>query len=294
MRSPITKFVEIQPLSESAREQARTVQAEVQAKYGPHYAELEKALARIGDTPAKAMQRILSWVRCDLSALSQGDWFNLRYEIAIFVQTGPLGLKVPIRQGTTQKDWSWRLRKKGVDVPDETPEKEIQQRRLPSAEAVQELLDGVGRHLEELIQTGETGFPQPKATLRVLHLKEQDRVASLLLPDLTEEDTRENAFWFYFANLLTLYAYRIRRCPESGHPKCQSIFLADRRNQEYCGVRCRSRVASRQYRGTPPDRIGKQGRPSKKEMEERKRKRRKLLAGRRYRGASRRKARKRG
>ncbi len=270
-------------------DQRREVAAVVEARYGQHHRDLEKARLRIGDNPIKAMEWALRFGQEDLSALSEENLRDLRYEIAIFAQVGPQGMERPLPQGTTTQDWSWRLREKGEVAPWEPAEKEIELRRLPPLEALKELHDGIVQHVDELIRTGRTEFPRTSGKLVIQYSDDHDCAVNYFHPLMSKEDTRENAFWSFFAHLLTSRAHRIRRCTE-----CRRVFLAGRRNQHYCTVRCQSRVASRKYRNTPPDRVGKRGRPSKKEIEGRKRKRRKLRAKRRHKETIQRKARKRG
>jgi len=67
-----------------------------------------------------------------------------------------------------------------------------------------------------------------------------------------------DAFRYILVYLLGHFSKDLRRCPE-----CQKRFLARRYNQVFCGVRCQNRVAARKSRATPPDRVGKRGRPVK-------------------------------
>ena len=74
-------------------------------------------------------------------------------------------------------------------------------------------------------------------------------------------ENAERALLYGLWLTLSECAHRIRRCPE-----CAKAFLATRSNQRYCLPSCQIRVASRKYLGTPPERLGKRGRPSKKDM----------------------------
>lgn len=72
----------------------------------------------------------------------------------------------------------------------------------------------------------------------------EDTPDALLVTDVT----------FFFEGLFR----KLRRCPE-----CQKIFLRRRKDKGFCSKPCQVRVAVRRLRNTPPDRIGKRGRPPK-------------------------------
>lgn len=63
-------------------------------------------------------------------------------------------------------------------------------------------------------------------------------------------------FEYHLSDILTKFALLILQCPE-----CKTIFLASRKNKQFCSVRCQSRLNMRKYRGTPLERVGKRGRP---------------------------------
>lgn len=64
-------------------------------------------------------------------------------------------------------------------------------------------------------------------------------------------------FEYHLSDMLAKFALLIYQCPE-----CKTIFLASRKNKQFCSVRCQSRLNMRKYRGTPSERIGKRGRPA--------------------------------
>jgi len=71
-------------------------------------------------------------------------------------------------------------------------------------------------------------------------------------------ETPVDAFKFILIYLLGNFHKDITRCAE-----CMKVFIARRYNQAYCSTRCQNRVAARKRRATPPDRVGKRGRPAK-------------------------------
>ena len=70
-------------------------------------------------------------------------------------------------------------------------------------------------------------------------------------------DDLTGAFNLVFFETLDNVGHLLGTCSE-----CGRLFIADRRNQRYCTLRCQTRVASRKYLATPEDRVGKRGRPS--------------------------------
>jgi len=66
----------------------------------------------------------------------------------------------------------------------------------------------------------------------------------------------ESSFQYYAALLLLDHADWLRQCRD-----CQTIFLAGKRNQTFCGDNCRGRWNTRRVRKTKPERYWKRGRP---------------------------------
>ena len=119
---------------------------------------------------------------------------------------------------------------------------------LPTEEELHVLQEFVSERLDEIVRTGVTRFPAISLALQVE--KKGHTLGLVELPD--------QAFAFVFANLLGDQVKNIRHCPE-----CQKRFLAHRYNQSFCTTKCQNRAAARKYRNTPPDRVGKRGRPRK-------------------------------
>ena len=80
------------------------------------------------------------------------------------------------------------------------------------------------------------------------------------LPEYTQTvvmaDSPEDLFRLAAQEHLIPVMTNVFRCPE-----CQRIFLRGRKDQGFCSKTCQVRVGVRRLRNTPPDRIGKRGRP---------------------------------
>jgi hypothetical protein len=82
-----------------------------------------------------------------------------------------------------------------------------------------------------VFDAGKLGFEGGRA-LSYRDAKLEDAVLRVALDDLYEDVEA---------------ALRIQRCEE---PECLMVFLAERKNQKYCGHRCANKMASRVYRKT--------------------------------------------
>ena len=205
--------------------------------------ELHKAYTRIGTSPKAWMQWILKFADCDLGALSAGGWMDLRYEVALFTFVGP--------------PEAWKI---GHFIVAPTQwghmhHGSFQHCVLPTSEEVEQCQAITNQHLAQLLQLGSTHFPPFLGTMVV-----SDTTQVHLGPLAVSPETRLLSFLHGLACSLAIHAAGIRRC--SG---CQTRFLANRRDQHFCSVRCLSRFNMRKYRGTPPERIGKRGRPPKRD-----------------------------
>ena len=202
---------------------------------------LQKASNRIGGTPKAWMQWLLQFAARDLAALSTGGWMDLRYEIALFTIVAP--------------PQAWKLGRyvfasTGMGPMDGPP----WYYNVPTPEEVGEFQAETQQHLDELIQTNRTTFPVLHAGLAVFHDTELDLGVLAVAPEAIGA-----SFLYGLARLLEIHAPRLRLCTS-----CRARFLANRRGQRFCSLRCQSLFNMRKYRGTPPERIGKRGRPPKK------------------------------
>ena len=202
--------------------------------------ELQKASRRIGRTPKAWMNWILKFARTELHGLSTGGWMDLGYEIALFTLVGPpeamqVGRSIASRAHERETEGSpWLC-------------------RLPEPKEVAALQALADHHVEALITTRTTDFPPFQARMRVENDPRHDLGSLIVSPKTTRQ-----SFLYGLARLLAIHAARLRRCPS-----CAMRFLANRRDQQYCSIRCLSRITMRRHRGTPPERFGKRGRPPK-------------------------------
>ncbi len=202
--------------------------------------ELEKASNRIGRTSKAWMRWLLQFAGQDLSTLSTGGWLNLRYEIALFTIVGP---------AQAWKLGRYTFASTGMGPMDGPPWYYV----VPTREQVKEFQLETQHYLDELIHTHRATFPVLHAELVVFHDAQLDQGVLAVAPEAIE-----TSFLYGLARLLEIHAPRLRRCTT-----CGARFLASRRRQRFCSPRCQSVFNMRKYRGTPPERIGKPGRPPK-------------------------------
>lgn len=201
--------------------------------------ELHKAYTRIGTSPKAWMQWILKFADCDLGELSAGGWMNLRYEVALFTLVGPPEAWKIGHFIVAPTQWGYMQSSSQLCV-------------LPTSQEVEQCQAITNQHLAQLLQMGSTQFPPFLGTMIISDTTTQVHLGPLAV----SPKTRLLSFLQGLACLLAIHAAGIRRC--SG---CEARFLANRRDQHFCSVRCLSRLNMRKYRGTPPERIGKRGRP---------------------------------
>lgn len=239
--------------------------------------ELLKAMDRIwgipGQTPEFRSQHLMEWIlkftHTDLETISAGDWSNLRYEIAAFSEYGTPGTGLTSAENIQMgSDWQ-DLNLTSLDELQSNPTYVhiFEFQNLPEKNTVQELQRITLKHIEGLIIKGAAAFPLPQITIHILNIDRLGKTEIQLrdgtfkpveigwMKYVSASSPRES-FIYYLATMLSKYAPRLRRCPG-----CQTVFLADRKNQEYCSTKCQSRTFMRKLRGTPPERAGKRGRP---------------------------------
>ncbi len=231
------------------------------AVWKTHFEELCKAVDRVGTGPEMSMLWFLQFAKTDLSGLSSGDWSNLRYEIEALTRINIFSISKNTMAINSIKDWT------GLASPDEIRQSRSYAQvwalqKLPSVKAAYTLQDKTRDHIYGIIDNGKTALHLSKLHI---HIFDMDRTGRATINDSRISlgwgkrlscDSIESIFGFRLIELLAQFAPRIRRCPE-----CTKVNLADRRNQKFCSVKCQSRSYMRKYRDTPPDRIGKPGRP---------------------------------
>lgn len=270
----------------------------LQKKYSAEY---DKAVDRIyGDLRQTLKHRhgltigwVLRFVNMNLESLSDGDWNNLAHEIVCFTEWGIDYCEYDLHKEdriTSRQDWYFLASPDKRQSPSGiTTERMFWLKRIPSRHMIEELQRVTIKHITQLLANGETTFVIPETKVSVSKigarivtskLKELDGLAITFdkVEEYVESDgsrkfecliyedrgrrmvsakTPLTVFEYNLSEILTKFAPFISQCPE-----CKIIFLASRKNKQFCSVRCQSRVNMRKYRNTPPERVGKRGRPT--------------------------------
>lgn len=115
---------------------------------------------------------------------------------------------------------------------------------LPNLTGIQEVRDGIARHLNELADGKGTFLGPFQTSLTVSFHHIHDAYGRQEIPrhiiyrgEIGEEAVigHPRSLLIHMTKLLEIYCDQIRRCPH-----CHAIFLQFRRQQEYCGRRCQS------------------------------------------------------
>lgn len=255
--------------------------------------EFKKAEYRLRGDPRQSqasrygnvMEWVIRFAQLDLASLSTGDWNNLRYEIICFTKLGKMGddtIDDTINDKIDIKTLAnWPVTESDVPVS--------LAKHFPAKDVVAGLQKTVLTHIIQLLEVGRTTFSMAEIGISVSKIMYQMKSSHKTLDrELTTEikydkveeiksggflytkyatdcghkiisaKTPVTVFEYYLVDMLTTFAPLISRCPE-----CKTIFLASRSNQQFCSTRCLSRLSMRKYRNTPPERIGKPGRPAR-------------------------------
>lgn len=196
--------------------------------------ELFKAAERLGKNPDECMRWVLKFAQADLANYSDGQWTDLCAEVDVFTSRGPL-----IRTGRgfvhlgAAFDWS------GPPPEEALPKgKWVAFTFHPSRKQVTALQEHTKEILEAFAQNEEI-----KLVLGPLHIYLEPWRAFRSGGLSFKTHTPADAFGFHLTLLLSHYHGRVRSCKA-----CSTMFLADRRNQQYCTTRCLSRVTQRRWR----------------------------------------------
>lgn len=196
-----------------------------------HDHEMKKALQRIREGADGEVGWLTRFVQTDLEALSPSEWMVLAYEVATFAATGASGAKMLPIVGQQENGWS-------VQVLPPT----AWHWSLPSRQEAKQLQTLLRHYLQQFWEKGYARMRFYDLTLIAFgpgYLDERRGVVSVYARRPAKE------FEYRAAYLLARDGWRIRRCRE-----CQRIFLAIRRDQLYCDIRCQMRVASRKWRAS--------------------------------------------
>jgi hypothetical protein len=190
----------------------------------------------------------------DISSLSHGQLSDLQYELNFLVydvsRFPTEGTNTPVFDRVT--DWPDSARQ-NQESPSLHSEIADQFRgRLPSEATVVKLHQLTTKHFRELLKNGKTEMTLPTHTkLTLFFLKGQNVVTA----DLSINSDPETLYEQRLLAAISHHPDYLRRCPG-----CEILFFADRKNQDFHTVACRSRHYMRLRRDIPPDRFGILGR----------------------------------
>lgn len=234
--------------------------------------------SRIGFEATSWMEWVLRFGDLDLTTLSPGERLVLREEVEAFVLMGRNRGPVVKRM---KKGRVYLLKiSMGCDPGGWGEASEPLHRVRPTSDDLSQLHRITQACLQELCQMqipqDKRHAPQEKCDAfpgaKLVHTVRWEVTSPgftfISIPNIrfcagsgyvyAQVDRPMDAFRYILVYLLGHFSKDLWRCPE-----CQKRFLARRYNQVFCGVRCQNRVAARKSRATPPDRVGKRGRPAK-------------------------------
>lgn len=110
----------------------------------------------------------------------------------------------------------------------------------------------VRKHIYEFVENGATSLPE--IAIQFTLKRSPQRSIAFVENQISSTDTLTLKIF----RLLQDQGSLLRRCPG-----CATIFLANRRDQEFHNNHCRMKKYMANKRNTPPDRINKRGRPRK-------------------------------
>lgn len=247
---------------------------------------------RLGITRADTMEWLLRFVQTDLSRLSKGDWENLAFEIACFMQyAGPHAETDEAREFYCLKKWDGKpYSSKNLEGSPAiaTLRHHVNilrdafslQPSLPNQKDLLALHSQVKNMLFEIMDRGVFVFQRPHTTQYLERWPGKygppEKAIPSLIRSITLAETPPDLFIIHAYDYLEQFAEKLAKCPE-----CSTVFLLERTNKKYCSLQCQTRVATRRNRNTPPDRVGKRGRPKGSGKQAMKAKHTKALSGKR-------------
>lgn len=165
--------------------------------------------------PSRSLEWLLEFSQLDLKHLSPGQWTDLSAELAVFSRYGPVVTKLPLIEG-------WLGSR---SMPRPSPKE---------AAAWQGLIRAP---LNALLDKGLAKFPPVQVTGHIYYLKSAEKVATWI-----HAKGREQSFIYHAFRSLEGEIRRIKRCEQ-----CQRIYLADRRTQKFCSIKCQGRAMQRRF-----------------------------------------------
>lgn len=192
--------------------------------------EINKAIQRVGDTPIARFQWVLRFAQSDLNSFSIGDWINFHAELSAFqLNSAEQALNI--------------LDKKHRTISYTNKTSPIETEIIEFQKWIKICINGILK----------------KEAIRILLPTFAITLSPPPLENMTEPWIRREAskdLWAIAKHAVMIlfgeFAHKLRCCPG-----CSILFLADRKNQNYCSRNCQSRVKMRQIKGITPERYGK-------------------------------------
>jgi hypothetical protein len=219
------------------------------------YPEFLKAIIRILNRyQARTLRsRSRAWLRlaldianADLAKLSEGDWINMQYEVAAFCDwlTVQSIMDDDIDMIEDELMVIEKVKAEGRLV-DESEEEDFP--RLPAREDIQNLQAVFRTNLNHLLFTPHE---DPRIPIHLgisinmeVNISKSSKGRVVCSQNPSAEKSWENLGLFILTFFLGRNANMIHKCEE-----CTKMYLADRKDQLYCNVRCRNRATQRRFR----------------------------------------------
>lgn len=192
---------------------------------------------RLGTSPRQYLEWVLKFRKCALRKLDENKLKALRHEASIYA-TGTFSFSMEGAVVSLSPGLGWGNTKL-ERIPSES-ELVIMQSMT---------VDSIERFLEYKLVDAKMDIE-----VRAKPLGPGERGGYIGIYPKSNLD----AFNLSTIFLIGIFAEKIRSCRE---PTCKNLYIAKRVDQLFCTVKCQNRLAARRARNTPPERIGKRGRP---------------------------------
>jgi len=202
--------------------------------------EIAKSRKRLGFTPLSHLKWILRFVQLDFDTISAGELLDTGWEYLALENTNPMATFVggPRQMGAEKKASAYIESGVGELVPEGSPSPSSAEQMLPTQTALKWAIN-------RFLGTGGVELSLSALTVRVQTLTPHHMTQQALFHypcQLTLEMPEKEQWAFKLGFLLGVFGHGVRRCPE-----CETIFLADRKDQICCQRRCVNRKAQRDF-----------------------------------------------
>lgn len=220
---------------------------------------------RLGISQGDAFEWLLRFAQADLKNLSEGDWRNLAYEIACFIEYkygDALNETGFPEEAWCRKNWEGKpycskdpfkesLSTAGIQHAIEVYRDAFRlQPSLPNIDEICLLQSQARDAFNGIVEKNSLALRCPSPDLFFLRFPKSN-ISQLV----TLADSPFDLFTNHLIEYLKQFHKGLARCPE-----CRLIFWG-RSNRTFCSQKCQNRVAVRRFRGIPAERKGKVGRP---------------------------------